>query len=94
MRCLVTDTHATVEVLLGYNNGNGVICWVRPGAIERGPQAGRGIELREFSCGMFAGHEGPLSEAVTRKRLLILRAREDLVFEAVICKVWRLVIAL
>jgi hypothetical protein len=27
------DTHAAVEVLLDYNNGNGVICWVRPGSV-------------------------------------------------------------
>jgi hypothetical protein len=43
---------------------------------------------------MFAGSEGPLLEAVTRKRLLkTLRARGDFVSEAVICKVWRLVMS-
>jgi hypothetical protein len=26
---VTTDTHATVEVLLDYNNGNGVFCVVR-----------------------------------------------------------------
>jgi hypothetical protein len=58
-------------------------------------------ELREFSCGIFAGYEGPEGEKlknlqfVTRKRLLkTLRAGEDLVFAAVICKVWRSAIAL
>jgi hypothetical protein len=33
-------------------------------------------------------------EAVARKRLLIIQAGEDLQFAAVICKVWRLAVAL
>jgi hypothetical protein len=39
--------------------------------------------------------ESPLLEAVTRKRLVMtLQSREDLVFAAVICNVWKLAMAL
>jgi hypothetical protein len=39
--------------------------------------------------------ESPLLEAVARERLLnILQAGKDLVFAAVICKVWRSAVAL
>jgi hypothetical protein len=39
--------------------------------------------------------DSPLLEAVARKRLVkTLQAEEDLVFAAVICKVWTLVVAL
>jgi hypothetical protein len=39
--------------------------------------------------------ESPLLQAVSRKRLVkTLQAGEDLVFVAVICKVWRLAMAL
>jgi hypothetical protein len=30
---VATNTLATIEVLLGYNDGNDVFCWVRPEAI-------------------------------------------------------------
>jgi hypothetical protein len=39
--------------------------------------------------------ESPLLEAVTRKRLVkTQQAGEDLVFATVICKLWRLAVAL
>jgi hypothetical protein len=45
--------------------------------------------------GVGEAEESPLLTTVTRKRLLkTLRAAEDLVFPAVICKAWRSAIAL
>jgi hypothetical protein len=35
-----TNEQATIDVLLSYNDGNGVISWVRPEAIQRGSKAG------------------------------------------------------
>jgi hypothetical protein len=43
----------------------------------------------------FEAEESPMLEAVARKRRVkTLQAGEDLVFAAVICKVWRLQMAL
>jgi hypothetical protein len=70
---------------LDYNNGNGVLSmWSVPRCYKQGSN--------DVST---EAEESPLLEAVTRKRLLkIQQAGKDLAGVAVICKLWRLAMAL
>jgi hypothetical protein len=46
---VATDTHATVEVLLNYNNGNGVFYVVHAGMLSV-----VSVEFRSWSCQQFS----------------------------------------
>jgi hypothetical protein len=78
---------------MGFNNRRDVFStWSMPGCYK---QRNR---LEPVSCEAVASREAeesPMIGAVARKRVVkTLQAREDLVFGAVICKVWRMQIEL